>query len=89
SRNSCFGSEEEQVKKGCVAAANINYYELGKTTGKMAADVLKGDSIENMPVAVISACTPVANPEVLDRFGLQIPEEYKDTVTYLTDESIQ
>ncbi|MEG1459378.1 MAG: ABC transporter substrate-binding protein [Acetivibrio sp.] len=84
-----FGSEEEQVKKGCVAAANINYYELGKTTGKMAADVLKGDSIENMPVAVISACTPVANPEVLDRFGLQIPEEYKDTVTYLTDESIQ
>ena len=36
-----FGSEFEQVKLGCAAAANIDYYELGVMTGKMAADVLK------------------------------------------------
>ncbi|NMA24678.1 MAG: ABC transporter substrate-binding protein, partial [Clostridiales bacterium] len=32
-----YGSEVEQVKIGCVAAAGIDYYELGRQTGKMAA----------------------------------------------------
>jgi len=81
-----FGSEQEQVKKGCVAAQNIDYYELGVTTGKMAANVLNGEDISKMPVEVISACTPVANQEALDRFSLSIPDEYKDSVTYLTAE---
>ncbi len=79
-----FGSEQEQVKKGCVAAQNIDYYELGITTGKMAGKVLNGEDISKMPVEVISACTPVANQEALDRFSLSITDEYKDSVTYLT-----
>lgn len=81
-----FGSEEEQVKKGCVAAQNIDYYELGITTGKMAAKVLNGEDISKMPVEVISACTPVANQEAMDRFSLTMPDEYSDNVTYLTTE---
>lgn len=78
-----FGSEEEQVKKGCVAAQNINYFELGKVTGKMAAEVLNGADPSTMPVQVISDAVPVANQEAMDMFGLTIPEEYKDSVTYL------
>ncbi|MEE1313022.1 MAG: ABC transporter substrate-binding protein [Lachnospiraceae bacterium] len=38
-----FGSEVEQVKMGCIAAAGLDYVELGKQTGKMAAQVLKGE----------------------------------------------
>jgi putative ABC transport system substrate-binding protein len=38
-----FGSEVEQVKIGCVAAAGLDYVDLGKQTGKMAAQVLKGE----------------------------------------------
>lgn len=78
-----FGSEEEQVKKGCVAAQNINYFELGKVTGKMAADVLKGADPKTMPVQVISDALPVANQEALEFYNLAMPEEYKETVTYL------
>ena len=37
-----FGSEIEQVKIGCLAAMGLDYIELGKQTGKMAAQVLKG-----------------------------------------------
>ena len=43
-----FGSEFEQVKLGCAAAANIDYYKLGIMTGKMAADVLNGTDITKM-----------------------------------------
>lgn len=81
-----FGSEEEQVKKGCVAAQNIDYYALGEKTGKMAARVLKGESPASMPVEVISDYLPVANKEAMALYGLTMPEEYKDTVTYLAAE---
>lgn len=82
-----FGSEEEQVRKGCIAAQNIDYFELGKETGKMAAKILKGESTASeLPVSIISDCTPVANQEVMDQFQITIPEEYKDSVTYLTAE---
>lgn len=37
-----FGSEIEQVKIGCLAAMGLDYIDLGKQTGKMAAAVLKG-----------------------------------------------
>ncbi len=39
-----FGSEVEQVKIGCLAAQGIDYIELGKQTGMMAAKVLSGDA---------------------------------------------
>ncbi len=78
-----FGSEEEQVRKGCVAAQNIDYFELGKTTGQIAARVLKGEDISKIPVAVISACTPVANEKAMALFGLKVPEEYADSITFL------
>ena len=38
-----FGSEIEQVKIGCLAAMGLDYIDLGKQTGKMAAAVLKGE----------------------------------------------
>ena len=34
-----FGSEIEQVKIGCLAAEGIDYIQLGKQTGKIAADL--------------------------------------------------
>ena len=39
-----FGSEIEQVKIGCLAAMGLDYIELGKQTGLMAAQVLKGEA---------------------------------------------
>ena len=36
-----YGSEIEQVKIGCVASAGIDYIELGKQAGRLAAKVLK------------------------------------------------
>ena len=35
-----FGSEIEQVKIGCLAAMGLDYVDLGKQTGRMAADHL-------------------------------------------------
>ena len=70
-----FGSEVEQVKLGCAAAANIDYYKLGIMTGKMAAEVLNGKDITTIPYETITDNEIVVNSEVLANFGLTVPED--------------
>jgi len=74
-----FGSEEEQVKNGCVASQSIDYVALGKETGKMAAKILRGEAkAEDTPVYLVKDCTPVYNKEMLQQLGLSLPNEYAD-----------
>ena len=78
-----FGSEEEQVKNGCIASESIDYVALGRETGKIAGQILKGESVNTLPVKVISDSTPVANQAVMDALGISLPAEYKDSIDFL------
>jgi putative tryptophan/tyrosine transport system substrate-binding protein len=72
-----FGSEEEQVKNGCLASQSIDYVALGKETGRMAAKILKGEAkASDTPVYLVKDCTPVYNKAVMDKMGLTLPSEY-------------
>lgn len=72
-----FGSEEEQVKNGCLASQSIDYVALGKETGKMAAKILKGEAkASDTPVYLVKDCTPVYNKAVMEKLGLTLPAEY-------------
>ncbi len=74
-----FGSEEEQVKNGCLASQSIDYVALGKETGKMAAKILKGEAkASETPVYLVKDCTPVYNKAVMETFGLTLPSEYSN-----------
>lgn len=73
-----FGSEEEQVLNGCIAAEGIDYIALGKITGEMAAEILNGKKPEEIPVVAIEESTPFYNSKVLEAFALTLPEDYKD-----------
>ena len=69
-----YGSEVEQVKIGCVAAAGIDYVQLGIQTGEMAAKVLKGESTcEKMPFETISEYGIYVNSAALAEMGLELP----------------
>lgn len=71
-----YGSEVEQVKKGCVAAAGIDYIELGRQTGKMAAKVLKGEAkASDMPYESITEFNYYINSAALAEMGLSIPAD--------------
>lgn len=56
---------EEGICTGCgVATLSISYYDLGFTTGKMAAEILKGESnIEQMEIRYADKFTKKYNPE--------------------------
>lgn len=70
-----FGSEEEQVKNGCIASAGLDYFELGKQAGKMAARVLNGENIKAIPYETIEESKITVNTEVAEALGIEIPEE--------------
>ncbi|MCI5956013.1 MAG: ABC transporter substrate-binding protein [Clostridiales bacterium] len=69
---------EEGIVKGCgVATLSISYYDLGVTTGKMAAKILTGEAdISTMPIAYAENFTPKYNPVICEALGLTMPENY-------------
>lgn len=71
-----FGSEVEQVKLGCAASEGLEYFELGKQTGAMAAKVLKGEAkAEEMPFEIIAGSSLYVNYEALSAVGITLPED--------------
>ena len=69
---------EEGICSGCgVATLSISYYDLGVATGKMAAQILKGESdISTMPIEYAATSTPKYNATICEALGLTAPEGY-------------
>ncbi len=77
-----YGSEIEQVKKGCVASVGIDYFELGVKTGKMAAKILKGEAkAVDMDYETISEYKTYVNNDALKVFGITLPEDISKVAT--------
>lgn len=75
-----FGSEIEQVKIGCLAAEGIDYIALGKQTGKIAAQVLKGEKkASEIPFEIITEPGFYVNNKVAEDLGVTVPEELLKT----------
>ena len=79
-----YGSEEEQVKKGCLASVSIDYIALGEVTGQMGVDVIGGADISTMAVKTISDATPIVNTDVLSALSMTMPEAYANAETVTT-----
>jgi len=71
-----FGSEIEQVKLGCVAAEGIEYLELGRQTGRMAAKVLKNETTAaKLPFETIANSYLYVNKDAMAAHNIQLPAE--------------
>lgn len=78
-----FGSEIEQVKIGCLAAAGLDYMDLGEQTGKMAAKVLKGEKkASEMNYEVITEPKIYVNEKVADNMKIKISDDVKADETF-------
>ena len=68
---------EEGICGGCgVATLSISYYDLGVTTGKMAAQILKGEAdIATMPIAYAENFTKKYNAEICQELGITPPSD--------------
>ncbi len=84
-----FGSEIEQVKIGCLATVGLDYVDLGVQTGRMAAQVLKGEKkASELKFEVITEASFYGNARVAENLGLTIPEELSLSAAELFDEIV-
>ena len=60
-----------------IASLCVDYYELGRTTGKMAVQILTGKKdISTMPIEYYNNPMKVYNKDLADSYGINIPEDY-------------
>ncbi|MFU0826302.1 MAG: ABC transporter substrate-binding protein [Lachnoclostridium sp.] len=70
--------EENMVEKGGLATYGIDYYELGKLTGKQAVKIIEGTATPaEMPIEYLSKdqYKLVVNEEVAAQLGIEIPAD--------------
>ena len=69
---------EEGIMAGCgIATLSIDYYELGKTTGAMAAKILKGETkVNEMPIEYYQNPVKKYDKERCNALGINVPSDY-------------
>jgi putative ABC transport system substrate-binding protein len=70
-----FASENNSVEQGAIATLGIDYYQLGKQTGSMAARILNGSNPAEMPVESSKELKLYINKKSADEINLKIPEK--------------
>ncbi len=80
-----YGSEIEQVKIGCVASAGIDYVELGKRTGHIAARILKGEKAEDIPYETVQDYQTYINSDALAELNIQIDEAFAQSCVEVSE----
>ncbi len=70
---------ESGICSGCgIATLSISYYELGKTTGTMAAKILKGEAdISTMPIEYDNNPVKKYNATNCTELNITVPEDYE------------
>lgn len=78
-----YGSEQEQVKIGCLGGAGLNYYELGRQTGAMAAKILRGEATAaDLPFETITEYGLFLNETAAAELGITVPADISFTEIY-------
>ena len=69
---------EEGICRGCgIATLSISYYDIGYTTGQMAARILRGEAdISTMPIEYYPNPVKKYNPTLCEALNIVVPEGY-------------
>jgi len=80
-----FGSAVGMIETGLVGGCSVDYYWIGKQAGYMAARILKGEDIADIP-PMKSAVSTVVYPAAAARMGVIIPQAVIDEADKVIEE---
>jgi len=69
-----FPSTSDMTKQGGLATVSVSQFELGKMTGKMTAQILKGKDPAQMPVEYPTNGVTYLNLKQAKLLGIQVPD---------------
>ncbi|WP_018247269.1 ABC transporter substrate-binding protein [Orenia marismortui] len=67
--------EDNSVENGGLATVGINYYNLGKQTGKMAIKIFNGAKPAEMPIQYLENTDLVINLKAAEKMNVEIKED--------------
>ncbi|MDO4280083.1 MAG: ABC transporter substrate-binding protein [Peptococcaceae bacterium] len=71
-----FGGEIAHLSGGALATVSVDYYELGKQTGTMAAEILKEEAQPaTMPIEMPETTTTAINSAAVEKLGITVPDD--------------
>lgn len=70
-----LGAESAHVDAGALATCGVDYFALGRQTGVMAAKVLDGESISEMPVQKALSPAITINAATAEVLGMTLSED--------------
>jgi putative ABC transport system substrate-binding protein len=68
-------SDTDSVKRGAIAALGVNYYDLGRQTGKVVARILKGEKPGDIASATSSKLELFVNTTAAQKQGVVLSAE--------------
>ncbi|EOT44489.1 tryptophan ABC transporter substrate-binding protein [Enterococcus columbae] len=83
SKTPIITSVDTMVEQGGLATVGIDQYTLGKKTGEMVVQILKGADPSVTPVYTFKDGVTVLNQKQADFLGVQIPEELKKNAQFV------
>ena len=69
-----ISADTDSVKRGAIAAQGFNYYDLGRQTGKMVVQVLKGKKAGDIKPEGVSKTELYVNPESAKLMGVTLSD---------------
>lgn len=75
--------ETGMISGGGLASVTIDYNELGKLTGAMAAKIIEGADIKTMPIQYTENPELVVNEKAATELGITIPDDIKSKATVI------
>jgi len=70
-----IASDTDSVKRGAIAALGINYYDLGRQTGKVVARILKGEKAGDIASATSTKLELFVNTTAAQKQGVTLPAD--------------
>ncbi|MFP4662234.1 MAG: ABC transporter substrate-binding protein [Halanaerobiales bacterium] len=78
--------EEGGVRAGALATVGIDYYELGRQTGRMALEILAGDAQPaTMAVQSQEDTRLIINADAAEAMGVEIPAEVRENAAEIME----
>lgn len=69
--------DTDSVKRGAVAAFAFDYEDLGKQAGNIAADILSGKAVSEIPVQYAENLILSINEKAAEAMGVTLPDDLK------------
>jgi putative ABC transport system substrate-binding protein len=80
-----IASDTGSVKRGAVAALGVNFYDLGRQTGKMVARILKGEKPGDIPSSTSKNLELFVNTSAAQKQGVTLSPAFVKSATKVID----